>query len=194
MNILPRAARMDARRRLMLRLNLTVRQFEARIKNEIMLSLEESVFLFYKLRAKKNLMDSKDLLDDNLDWDTEINSWAEKDADNAAEPTPVTMIQTFGTEQEADLAAAMLRGEGIDGRVVSAITGAMTPFAYGNVRLFVATSQAAEAAVILRKLSGQQAVYDVPETSSTQILLIIIIGIFVMGLILTLVRAVFGFF
>ena len=137
-------------------------------------------------------MDSKDLLDDNLDWDAEINSWTDSDAET--DPTPVTMIQTFNTEQEAYLAAAMLRGEGIDGRVVSAITGVMTPFAYGNVRLFVATSQAAEAAVILRKLSGQQAVYDAPQTSSTQILLIIVIGIFIIGLILTLVQQALGLF
>ena len=137
-------------------------------------------------------MDSKDLLDDNLDWDAEINSWTDSDAENDPTPTPVTMIQTFNTEQEAYLAAAMLQGEGIDGRVVSAITGAMTPFAYGNVRLFVATSQAAEAAVILHKLSGQQAVYDAPQTSSMQILLIIVIGIFVIGLILTLVRQALG--
>ena len=141
-------------------------------------------------------MDSKDLLDDNLDWDAEINSWADNDTDsdaeNASEPTPVTMIQSFNTEQEADLAAAMLRSEGIGAHVVSAITGALTPFAYGNIRLFVATSQAAEAAVILRKLSGQQAVYDAPKTSSVQILVIIVIGIFVMGLILTLVRQALG--
>ena len=141
-------------------------------------------------------MDSKDLLDDNLDWDAEINGWADNDTDSDAEndhtPTPVTMIQTFNTEQEAYLAAAMLQGEGIDGRVVSAITGGMTPFSYGNVRLFVATSQAAEAAVILRKLSGQQAVYDDPKTSSTQILLIIVIGLFVIGLVLTLVRQALG--
>ena len=137
-------------------------------------------------------MDSKDLLDDNLDWDAEINGWAENDAEIDHTPTPVTMIQTFNTEQEAYLAAAMLQGEGIDGRVVSAITGGMTPFSYGNVRLFVATSQAAEAVVVLRKLSGQQAVYDTLKTSSTQILMIIVVGIFVMGLILTLVRQAFG--
>ena len=137
-------------------------------------------------------MDSKDLLDENLDWDSEVNGWANNDAENASEPTPVTMIQSFNTEQEADLAAAMLRSEGIGAHVVSAITGALTPFAYGNIRLFVATSQAAEAAVILRKLSGQQAVYDDPKTSSVQILVIIVIGIFVMGLILTLVRQALG--
>ena len=134
-------------------------------------------------------MNNKDLLDDNLDWDAEINHWAEELSESDAERTPVTMLQTFNTEQEADLAAAMLQGEGIDGRVVSSITGGITPFAYGNVRLFVATSQAEEAAAILRKMSGQEAVYDAPQTSSMYILMIIIVGIFVMGLVITLVRS-----
>lgn len=134
-------------------------------------------------------MNNKDLLDDNLDWDAEINNWTEELSTIDAERTPVTMLQTFNTEQEADLAAALLQGEGIDGRVVSSITGGITPFAYGNVRLFVATSQAEEAAAILRKMSGKDAVYDAPQVSSTYILMIIIVGIFVMGLVITLVRS-----
>jgi hypothetical protein len=139
-------------------------------------------------------MDNKDLLDDNLDWDAEIGNWTAEIAENEAEPTPVTMLQTFNTEQEADLAAAMLHGEGIDARVVSSITGGMTPFSYGNVRLFVATSQAEAAAVILRKITGQQAIYDAPQTSATQILVIIVIGLFVMGLLLTFAQKAFGSF
>jgi hypothetical protein len=134
-------------------------------------------------------MNNKDLLDDNLDWDAEINNWTEELSTIDAERTPVTMLQTFNTEQDADLAAALLQGEGIDGRVVSSITGGITPFAYGNVRLFVATSQAEEAASILRKMSGKDAVYDAPQVSSTYILMIIIVGIFVMGLVITLVRS-----
>lgn len=133
-------------------------------------------------------MNNKDLLDDNLDWDAEINNWTEELSEIDVERTPVTMLQTFNTEQEADLAAALLQGEGIDGRVVSSITGGITPFAYGNVRLFVATSQAQEAAAILRKMSGNAVVYDAPQTSSMYILMIIIGGIFIMGLVITLVR------
>ena len=136
-------------------------------------------------------MNNKDLLDDNLDWDAEINNWTEELATIDAERTPVTMLQTFNTEQEADLAAALLQGEGIDGRVVSSITGGITPFAYGNVRLFVATSQAEEAAAILRKMSGKDAVYNAPQTSSMYILMIVIVGIFIIGLVITLVRSVF---
>ena len=134
-------------------------------------------------------MDNKDLLDDNLDWDAEINNWTEELSETHTERTPVTMLQTFNTEQEADLAAAMLQGEGIDGRVVSSITGGITPFAYGNVRLFVATSQAQEAAAILRKMSGTEAVYNAPQTSSMYILMMVVVGIFVMGLVITLVRS-----
>ena len=138
-------------------------------------------------------MDNKDLLDDDLDWDAELENFSEE-ADTDAEPAPVTMLQTFNTEQEAYLAAAILRAEGIEGHVVSAITGQMTPFAYGNVRLFVAQSKAAEAAKILRSIKGKEAVYKNPETSSTQILLVIIVGIFLMGLILALFRSGFNAF
>jgi Putative prokaryotic signal transducing protein len=134
-------------------------------------------------------MENKDLLDDNLDWDAEINNWTEE-ADT--DPTPVTMLQTFNTEQEAYVAVALLEGEGIVGRVVSSITGGMTPFAYGNVRLFVAASQAEEATKVLRKMTGQEAVEKVPETSSTHILMIVIGGLFVLGLITRLLQKAFN--
>ena len=136
-------------------------------------------------------MNNKDLLDDNLDWDAEINNWAKELSETNTERTPVTMLQTFNTEQEADLAAAMLQGEGIDGRVVSSITGGITPFAYGNVRLFVATRQAEEAAAMLQKMSGKEVIYDTPQTSSMHILMIVVVGIFVMGLVITLFRSLF---
>ncbi len=134
-------------------------------------------------------MENKDLLDDNLDWDAEINNWTEE-ADT--EPTPVTMLQTFNTEQEAYVAVALLEGEGIIGRVVSSITGGMTPFAYGNVRLFVAASQAEHAAKVLRKMTGQDTIEKHSEVSATQILVIIIIGLFIIGLVLTLLQRAFN--
>jgi hypothetical protein len=133
-------------------------------------------------------MENKDLLDDNLDWDAEIDNWTEE---TNVEPTPVTMLQTFTTEQEADVAAAILEGEGIMSRVVASITGPMTPFAYGNVRLFVATSQAEEAAKVLRKMTGKEHVDDGPKVSSTQILTIMVVGIFVIGLIIRLLLKAF---
>jgi hypothetical protein len=134
-------------------------------------------------------MENKDLLDDNLDWDAEMDNWTEE-AD--AEPAPVMMIQTFNTEQEAYVAVALLEGEGIVGRVVSSTTGGMTPFAYGNVRLFVAASQAQEALVALRKMTGQDTVEKQPETSSMYILMIIVGGLFIMSLIIGLLQKAFN--
>jgi Putative prokaryotic signal transducing protein len=134
-------------------------------------------------------MENKDLLDDNLDWDAEMGDWTEEPE---TEPTPVTMLQTFNTEQEAYVAVALLEGEGIMGRVVSSITGGMTPFAYGNVRLFVAASQAEEAAKILRKMTGQDNVKAQSGVSATQILTIIVIGLFIISLIFALLQSVFN--
>jgi hypothetical protein len=134
-------------------------------------------------------MENKDLLDDNLDWDAEMDNWTEE-AD--AEPTPVTMLHTFNSEQEAYVAVALLEGEGIVGRVVSSTTGGMTPFAYGNVRLFVAASQAADAAKVLRKMTGKDVVEKQPETSSMYILMMIVGGLFVMGLIIRLLQKAFN--
>lgn len=133
-------------------------------------------------------MENKDLLDDNLDWDAEMGRWTEEPE---TEPTPVTMLQTFNTEQEAYIAVALLEGEGIIGRVVSSITGGMTPFAYGNVRLFVAASQAEEAAKILRKMTGQDAIEKRPETPATHILMIVILGLFFIGVIIRLLQKAF---
>jgi hypothetical protein len=134
-------------------------------------------------------MENKDLLDDNLDWDSEMDNWTEE---AHSEPTPVTMIQTFNTEQEADVAVALLEGEGIIGRVVSSITGGMTPFAYGNVRLFVAASQAQHAAKVLRKMTGQDTIQKYSKVSATQILMVIIVGLFIMGLVVTLLQRAFN--
>ena len=136
-------------------------------------------------------MNNKDLLDDDLDWNAEINNWTEELSEGDAERTPVTMLKYFSNIQEAHIAAAVLRNEGVDARVVSSVMVDLTPFASNNVRLFVATSQAEEAAAILRKMGEQEAVYDAPQTSSMYILMIVIVGIFVLGLVITLVRSLF---
>ena len=133
-------------------------------------------------------MENKDLLDDNLDWDAEMDSWTDE---AESEQTPVTMLQTFNTEQEAYVAVALLEGEGIIGRVVSSTTGGMTPFAYGNVRLFVAASQAGEAAKVLRKITNKDVTEKPDEVSSMSILMIIVGGLFVMGLIIRLLQKAF---
>ena len=137
-------------------------------------------------------MENKDLLDDDIDWDAELNNWTEEDPTENTAPSPVTMLQTFNSEQEAYVAAALLEGEGISGRVVSSITGGITPFAYGNVRLFVAASQAEAATKVLRKMTGKEGVDNSMKISSTMILTIVIIGLFVIGLIIRLLQIAFN--
>jgi ABC-type molybdate transport system ATPase subunit len=136
-------------------------------------------------------MENKDLLDDDLDWDAEINNWTEEPDETDEKPTPVTMLQTFSTEQEADVAAAILQGEGIVCRVVASITGPMTPFAYGNVRLFVPSSQLEAATKILLKITGKDVANNRPQPTSTQILTIVLVGLFIIGLIIRLLQKAF---
>jgi hypothetical protein len=123
-------------------------------------------------------MNHTDLLDDNLDWD---KIWSEEDFENEkpTEPRPVRMLQTFNTEEQAQLAAATLRGSGIPAYVVSAATSGMTPFAYGNFRLFVAESHAAEAAQLLAKTPAEAAVITESNWSAT-VILIAMVGVLVL--------------
>jgi Putative prokaryotic signal transducing protein len=137
-------------------------------------------------------MENKDLLDDDIDWDAELNSWTEEATAENEVPSPVTMLQTFNSEQEAYVAAALLEGEGISGRVVSSITGGITPFAYGNVRLFVAASQAEAATKVLRKMTGKEANDNTVKTSSAMILTVVVIGIFIIGLIIRSLQIAFN--
>ncbi|MDZ7880038.1 MAG: DUF2007 domain-containing protein [Saprospiraceae bacterium] len=136
-------------------------------------------------------MENKDLLGDDLDWDAELENWAKEDNTENVPPSPVTMLQTFNSEQEAHVAAALLEGEGIPARVVSSSTGGITPFAYGNVRLFVAASQAEAATIILRKMTGKEAADNAIKTSSTMILTIVVVGIVIISFIIRLLQLVF---
>ncbi len=130
---------------------------------------------------------SKNLLDDDFEWDN-----MNEDINDATEHQPVVMLRTFNTEEQAHLAAATLRAEGIDAHVVSASTGQLTPFAYGNVRLFVAKSQVEIAENILKEGTARQEVYNDPQLSAGKILIIVVAGIFAMGLIIRLIQLIFG--
>jgi predicted nucleotide-binding protein len=81
--------------------------------------------------------------------------------------------------------------EGIDAHIVTAATSQLTPFAYGNVRLFVAKSHEKEARALLKDFNARQQVFEDPIFSSTQILLIIVAGIVAMSLVLYFLRAIF---
>ena len=132
---------------------------------------------------------SKNLLDDDFAWDN-MND----ESNDASERQPVVMLRTFNTEERAHLTAATLRASGIEAHVVSAATGQLTPFAYGNVRLFVAKCQAEMAESVLKEHTVKQEIYDDPQLSAGRILIIVVVGIFGIGLIIRLVQIMFGFF
>ena len=135
---------------------------------------------------------AKDLLDDDFEWEN-IND--DLDELETSEPRQsVVMIRTFNTEEQAHLTAATLRADGIDAHVVSAATGQLTPFAYGNVRLFVAESQVLQAENILKDLVVREEVYSTPSLSAARILIILVAGIFIMGLFLRLLLILIGYF
>ena len=130
---------------------------------------------------------SKNLLDDDFDWDNINDDLG--NTENIEERHPVVMLRTFNMEEQAHLAAAALRAEGIDAHVVSAATSQLTPFAYGNIRLYVAQSQKEEAENILKELNARQEVYSEPQVSAGRILVIVVVGIFAIGLIIRLIQA-----
>ncbi len=131
---------------------------------------------------------SKNLLDDDFEWDN-----MNEDTNDSTERQPVVMLRTFNTEEQAHLAAATLRAAGIDAHVVSASTGQLTPFAYGNVRLFVAKSQMETAENVLKEEVAREEIYNEPQLSAGKILIILVAGIFAMGLVIRLIQLIFGF-
>ena len=126
---------------------------------------------------------STEILDD-FDWDNEepeehFDQPFEKDLESE-----VVMLKTFNTEDEAQLSAASLRNAGIDARVIASTTGAMTPFAYGNVRLYIAESQMEDALNVLKQNEAEKQVHTTPRFSTINILIIVITGLLIIGLLL----------
>jgi hypothetical protein len=131
----------------------------------------------------------KNLLDDNVDWGNE----GQEDAplfytNNEAE---VVMIRTFNVEEQAYLCAARLKDSGIDAHVVGSATSQMTPFAYGNLRLYVAEAQALEAQKILAEMDARNDVLAQPNLSSTRIVMILVGGIMVTSVIIAVLQYFF---
>jgi ABC-type methionine transport system ATPase subunit len=129
---------------------------------------------------------SKDILDD-MDWENEHPEDNEELLSTHHEEE-VVMLKTFNTEEQAHICAASLKNEGIDAHVITSVTGQMTPFAYGMVRLYVAESQVEEAAAHIKKTEAERAVYENPSMSSTRILMIVMVGIFAIALIIGLIQ------
>ncbi len=126
---------------------------------------------------------------DRLDWEDEDHI---EDENQNHTDSGVIMIKTFNTEEEAQVCAAALKNDGIDAHVISSATSGMTPFAYGNIRLFVALSQEEEAHKIIQRLEAEREVYDNPSASSVHIFVIIAIGLLIISIIVYLVQEIFS--
>jgi hypothetical protein len=135
---------------------------------------------------------SKDILDDDFDWEDIYGDLEE--GKESGKRQPVVVLRTFNTEEQAQLAAAALRAEGVSVHVLAATTGQLTPFAYGNVRLLVAQSQKELAENVLAEMNSmKQEMSAEPQISATQIVIVLVVGIFAMGLIIRVVQVLFGF-
>jgi hypothetical protein len=132
----------------------------------------------------------KDLLDDNLEWENEGDENDHLYYTN--DESEVVMIRTFNTEEQAYLYAARLKDSDIDAHVVGSTTSQMTPFAYGNLRLYVAEAQALEAQKILTEMDARNEVFEQPRLSAVRILIIIIIGLIIMGIIIAAIQTLFS--
>jgi methionine salvage enolase-phosphatase E1 len=131
----------------------------------------------------------KNILDDNSEWENEGQS------DNSLfyinDEAEVVMIRAFNTEEQAYLYAASLKDNDIDAHVVGSATSQMTPFAFGNHRLYVAEAQALKAQQILIEMDARNQVFDLPSLSATRILIIIIIGLLIMSIAIAAIQAIF---
>lgn len=131
----------------------------------------------------------KNLLDDNLEWENEGDENNHLYYTN--QEAEVVMIRTFNVEEQAYLCAARLKDSGIDAHVVGSATSQMTPFAYGNLRLYVAEAQALEAQKILAEMDARNDVLAQPNLSSTRIVMILVGGIMVTSVIIAVLQYFF---
>jgi hypothetical protein len=131
----------------------------------------------------------RDLLDDDWDWDENDFIEDEDDYDSDEEPE-VIMVKTFNSENQAHIYAAALGNEGINAQVVGNTTSAMTPFDYGNVRLYVASSQSQKAVAFIKQLDAENALREKPEISAAAILAIIVVALFVLSILFRMIQMV----
>ena len=130
---------------------------------------------------------NNDILD-KLDWEDEDDNYQDNIDDNAGKS--VIMLKSFNTEEEAQVCAAVLKNEGVEAQVITSSTGGMTPFAYGNIRLFVAASQEEEAHNILKRVDAEKEVFDNPSVSAQRILGFMIVGLIMIGFIIYFLQKV----
>ena len=141
-------------------------------------------------KTDNQLIMNNDILD-KLDWEDEDDHYRDHVDDNI--DNSVIMIKSFNTEQEAQVCAVFLKNEGIEAQVISSSTGGMTPFAYGNIRLFVAASQEEEAHTIIKRLDAEKEVFDNTSVSAQRILgIMVVVLIFIGFIIYFLQKVIYG--
>lgn len=135
-------------------------------------------------------MSNQELLDE---WEYPKEDFIRDESSFSMEGNSVVLLQSFNTEGEAQICAASLKSAGIDAHVITSATSGMTPFAYGNIRLYVAASQEDEALGILQKLNAEKEVFDNPRLSAERIFAIVLVGLFAIGIIIYfLQQAIYG--
>lgn len=138
-------------------------------------------------KTDNQLIMNNDILD-KLDWEDEDDRYQDNIDDHIE--NSVIMLKSFNTEEEAQVCAAVLKNEGIEAQVITSSTGGMTPFAYGNIRLFVAASQEEEAHSIIKRLDAEKEVFDNPSISAQRILGFMIVGLIMIGFIIYLLQTI----
>ena len=121
------------------------------------------------------------------------------------------MVKTFTFEGEAHLYAAQLRAAGIVCFIAESSTSNLTPFVYGNIRLFVRKVDCAEAMRIIADLDKQEAPEEdfreatredieyerrkhelpIQISSAGYVVLLLVLALFVSGWLMRIIRMLF---
>jgi hypothetical protein len=134
----------------------------------------------------------KNILDD-LDWEKDDNN--EDDDKHDEVDSEVILLKTFNTEEQANLYCLALNNEGINAQVISSAASQLTPFDYGNHRLYVSEAQLDDAQYILKVLEKENNVYETPKWTAARILITIILGLFITGIAIAALRVILeGFY
>ncbi len=85
-------------------------------------------------------------MSDSIDYSFNTKEWSD---------VRTAMVKTFTFEPEAYLYVAQLRAAGFQCFITHSYTAQLTPFGYGNIRLFVRQEQADEALELIERLDRQ---------------------------------------
>jgi hypothetical protein len=128
-------------------------------------------------------MDKIDLLDDNA-FNGFINSKEIRPEDS----TKVMLLAVFNHSEQAYFAAALLHEHNIPAQVVGTATAQLTPFSYGNFRLFIPTQHADQAKILLQKEDEMPEPLETKNETLVFGILMAVVGLVVLGMVVRAVR------